>query len=486
VSGDVVNSSFVMADLVPASAEIALLVMACVVLLVDVNLAREQRRWTYWLSQASIVVTGYFLWDAYTAETVIAFSGSFKLDFLAVVLKATVLLMMVFVFAYSRKYLEDRDLDQGEYYLLALFAVLGMLILISASSMLTIYLGLELLSLSLYAMVAMHKSSGAASEAAMKFFVLGALASGMLLYGMSMIYGATGTLTISEIAAAIKVADPTDKVLILGTVFIVVGIAFKLGAVPFHMWIPDVYQGAPSSVTLFIGTVPKLAGFAMLIRLLAEGLDGVHQHWQDMLIIMAILSMAIGNIAAVAQTNIKRMLAYSTIAHVGFLFLGIIPGTAASYGAAMFYSIVYTVMALGAFGMVVILSRKDLEAEEIVSFSGLNARSPLYAFIMLIIMLSMAGVPPFLGFWAKWSVLREIVGADMTWLAVIGVFFSVIGLFYYLRVIRMVYFEPVVDEAEIEDSKDVRVLIGFNGFFILAAGLIPSGLLALCIQAFAA
>ncbi|NKC13603.1 MAG: NADH-quinone oxidoreductase subunit NuoN [Gammaproteobacteria bacterium] len=473
-----------MPDFAPASAEIALLVLACTVLVVDVLLPPEKREWTYWLSQISLVVTGYYLIEAY-ATPGITFSGSFKLDTLAMVLKLTVLAMAFFVFAYSRKYLVDRNLAKGEYYLLGLFAVLGMLILVSAASLLTIYLGLELLSLSLYAMVALQRDSSVASEAAMKYFVLGALASGMLLYGMSMLFGATGTLNIDGIAEVIKSVKSTDKVLILGTVFVVVGIAFKLGAVPFHMWIPDVYQGAPSSVTLFIATAPKLAGFAMLIRLLAEGLGGVHQHWQDMLIIMAVLSMAIGNVVAIAQTNIKRMLAYSTIAHVGFLFLGVIPGTAESYAAALFYSIVYAVMALGAFGLVVILSRKGVEAEEIESFAGLNARHPLYAFMTLVIMLSMAGVPPFLGFWAKWNVLREVVADGMVWLAIVAVVFSIIGLFYYLRVARMVYFEPATDEAAIEDSRGVRVLMGLNGLFIIGLGVVPSGLLVICRQAFA-
>ena len=317
--------------------EIVLLVLACVVLLVDVYQPPERRHVTYWLSQAALVITGYYVLASYETDALVTFSGSFKLDALAVVLKLAIIAVSVFVLAYSRDFLEARGLMKGEYFLLALFSVLGMFVLVSASSLLTVYLGLELLSLCLYAMVAMDRESGESSEAAMKFFVLGALASGMLLYGMSMVYGATGTLDLQEIARAAG-GISESKILILGTVFVVVGIAFKLGAVPFHMWIPDVYQGAPSSVTLFIATAPKLAGFAMLIRLLAEGLGGVHQHWQDMLVLMAVLSMVIGNVVAIAQTNIKRMLAYSTIAHAGFLFLGMIPGTASGYSSALFYS----------------------------------------------------------------------------------------------------------------------------------------------------
>ena len=464
--------------------EIALLVMACVVLIVDVYLPPERREVTYWLTQASLLITAYLLIGAYDADPITTFSGTFKLDAMAVILKLCVLAISFFVFAYSRDFLKDRGLLKGEYFLLGLFAILGMMVLISASNMLTIYLGLELLSLSLYAMVALDRDSGTASEAAMKFFVLGALASGMLLYGMSMVYGATGSLDLGVIAqhgALLK----NNKVLILGTVFVVVGIAFKLGAVPFHMWIPDVYQGASSSVTLFIATAPKLAGFAMLIRLLADGLGGVHEHWQDMLILMAVLSMVLGNVVAIAQTNIRRMLAYSTIAHAGFLFLGVIPGTASGYSAALFYSIVYAITALGAFGILVVLSRKGADLEELSDLRGLSRRNPLYALILLVMMMSMAGVPPFAGFWAKWNVLREVVAIDMTWLAVVAVAFSVIGLFYYLRVIRMAYFEESDKLTPIETRNSVRMLLSINMLGVVGLGLMPGGLLALCAQAFA-
>lgn len=480
------TASFVIPNFAPAAGEIALLLLACAVLVVDVYLPAEKRQWTYWLSQASLVITGYYVLDAYmTVGDSMTFSGTFQLDALAVIIKLMVLTVTVFVFAYSRNYLIERGLVKGEFYLLGLFAVLGMLILASAANLLTVYLGLELLSLSMYAMVALHRDNANASEAAMKYFILGALASGMLLYGMSLLYGATGTLDIAEIAKSVDASGGDGKLLALSTVFLVIGIAFKLGAVPFHMWIPDVYEGAPSCVTLFIGSAPKLAGFAMLIRVLADGLGGMHAHWQDMMIIMAVLSMAIGNVVAIAQSNIKRMLAYSTIAHAGFLFLGLIPGTPEAYGAALFYAVTYTVMSLGAFGMVVVLSRGTQEADQIDSFAGLGKRNPLLALVTLILMFSMAGVPPFLGFWAKWSVLREVVNADFTWIAVIAVAFSVIGLFYYLRIARMVYFESPTDETPIERGPDIRVLMGINGFVILLVGCMPSAVIVLCQQAFA-
>ncbi len=474
---------FVIPNFDPAVPELALLIMASIVLIVDVYQPPERRIVTYWLSQVSLAITAYLVLDAYQLGVVETFQGTFRLDALAVVLKLAIIGVSMVVLAYSRDFLEERGLLKGEYFLLALFAVLGMMVIVSAYSLLTVYLGLELLSLSLYGMVALDRDSGRASEAAMKFFVLGALASGMLLYGMSMVYGATHSLDIATIAANVD-GLKSSKVLMLGTVFVVVGVAFKLGAVPFHMWIPDVYQGAPSSVTLFIATAPKLAGFAMLIRLLADGLGGVHVHWQDMFVLMAVLSMVIGNVVAIAQENIKRMLAYSTIAHAGFLFLGMIPGTASGYSAALFYTVTYTITALGAFGMIVVLSRKGFEVNDIKDFAGLNRRNPWYAFILLVLMLSMAGVPPFVGFWAKWNVLREVIAIDMTWLALFAVCFSVIGLFYYLRVARMAYFEANDEIVNVESRRSVRVLLSANMLAVLLLGLLPGGLMALCAQAF--
>ena len=477
------STPFVIPNFDPAVPELALLIMASIVLIVDVYQPPERRIVTYWLSQVSLAITAYLVLDAYQLGVVETFQGTFRLDALAVVLKLAIIGVSMVVLAYSRDFLEERGLLKGEYFLLALFAVLGMMVIVSAYSLLTVYLGLELLSLSLYGMVALDRDSGRASEAAMKFFVLGALASGMLLYGMSMVYGATHSLDIATIAANVD-GLKSSKVLMLGTVFVVVGVAFKLGAVPFHMWIPDVYQGAPSSVTLFIATAPKLAGFAMLIRLLADGLGGVHVHWQDMFVLMAVLSMVIGNVVAIAQENIKRMLAYSTIAHAGFLFLGMIPGTASGYSAALFYTVTYTITALGAFGMIVVLSRKGFEVNDIKDFAGLNRRNPWYAFILLVLMLSMAGVPPFVGFWAKWNVLREVIAIDMTWLALFAVCFSVIGLFYYLRVARMAYFEANDEIVNVESRRSVRILLSANMLAVLLLGLLPGGLMALCAQAF--
>ena len=358
-----------------------------------------------------------------------------------------------------------------------------MMIMVSAHNFITIYLGLELLSLSLYAMVALRRDSIPASEAAMKYFVLGAIASGMLLYGMSILYGATGTLDIGQLAGYLANQNSDlDMVTSFGLVFIIVGLAFKLGAVPFHMWIPDVYHGAPTPVTLYLGTAPKIAAFAMAMRLLADGMQPLHGEWQDMLVILAILSMAIGNIVAIAQINLKRMLAYSTIAHIGFLFLGIQTGTDAGYSASMFYIIVYSLMSLGGFGMIILLSRAGFEADKIEDFKGLNQCSRWYAFIMLSLMFSMAGVPPTLGFYAKLSIIQALVSVDMTWLAVTAVVFSIIGAFYYLRVIKTMYFDKAEDMTPITTSNfDMRVVLSANGLAILGLGFYPTALMNLCV-----
>jgi len=334
-----------------------------------------------------------------------------------------------------------------------------------------------------YSLVALNRDSITASEAAMKYFVLGALASGMLLYGMSLIYGATSTLNLDEIRSFIAVYQGEDTILTLGLVFVLVGIAFKLGAVPFHMWVPDVYEGAPTSVTLFIASAPKIAAFGMLMRLLVDGLSGLQEDWSGMLTILAILSMGIGNVVAIAQTNLKRMLAYSTIAHVGFLFLGIIAGTASGYAASMFYIISYALMSMGAFGMIVWLGQAGYEADRLEDFKGLNERNPWFAFLMMILMLSMAGAPPFVGFWAKWSVLREVIASGSTWIAVVAVAFAVIGLFYYLRVVRLMYFEKADDQTPVASTSEMRMMVSTNALAILALGVYPGGLLALCAAA---
>ena len=473
-------SGFALPDLLPASAEIVLFGMACVVLVVDVWLPERYRRLTYQLSQASLAGAVLLVLATFPETRVTTFDGTFVADPMAAVLKAFILVVSAFGFFYSRVYLEPRGSMRGEYFVLGLFAVLGMMVLVSAGSFLTLYLGLELLSLSLYAMVALDRDSRLASEAAMKYFVLGALASGMLLYGISMIYGSTGSLDLAEVAESLAGAQSMRLTMVLGLVFVVVGVAFKLGAVPFHMWVPDVYEGAPTPVTLFISTAPKIAAFGMLMRALVDGLDALVLDWSRMLAILAVLSMAAGNVIAIAQTNIKRMLAYSTIAHVGFLFVGVASGTPAGYAASMFYVLTYALMALGGFAMVIWLGRAGMEADRLDDFKGLNHRNPWFAFMMLILMLSMAGVPPFVGFWAKWSVLREVVAADMTWLAVVAVLFSVIGLFYYLRVVRLMYFDPPSEDEPVTALADMKIVLSVNALAILALGIYPGALLKLC------
>ena len=477
-------NNFQMPDLMPALPEIFLLSMACIILLADLFISDKNRVFTYLLSLATLAVTAALTVALHTPEPVYTFDGSFVSDSMGDVLKVFVYLVTAVAFIYSRDYLLNRKIFQGEYFVLGLFAVLGMMVLISAHNMLTIYLGLELLSLALYAMVAFQRDSSDATEAAMKYFVLGALASGMLLYGMSLIYGITGTLDISAVhTAVVGLEDSKQLVLSLGLVLVIVGMAFKLGAVPFHMWVPDVYHGAPTAVTLFISTAPKLAAFAMVMRLLVEGLGDLHAQWQDILIIMAVLSMAVGNVIAIAQANIKRMLAYSTISHVGFLLLGILAGTQAGYSASMFYVIVYALMGMGGFGMIILLSRTGFEADKLSDFKGLNDRSPWFAFIMMILMFSMAGVPPTLGFYAKFSVLQAVVGSGLTWLAVVAVLFSIIGAFYYLRIIKLMYFDKAEDTQPITTSTDMKVVLSANGIGILLLGLAPGSLLALCTAA---
>ena len=471
---------FTIPAMLPASAEIFLLGMACVVLLVDVWLPEQHRRRTYQLSQATLAGAALLVLVNVPETPVTTFDGTFVADRMAAVLKLFILVVSGFGFFYSRIHLEPRGTMRGEYFVLGLFAVLGMMVLVSAGSFLTLYLGLELLSLSLYALVALDRESRLACEAAMKYFVLGALASGMLLYGISMIYGSTGSLAFPEVAASIAAPEPMRLTMVLGLVFVVVGVAFKLGAVPFHMWVPDVYEGAPTPVTLFIATAPKIAAFGMLMRALVDGLGALSDDWSQMLAILAVLSLAAGNVIAIAQTNIKRMLAYSAIAHVGFVFVGMVSGSPAGYAASMFYVLTYALMALGGFAMVIWLGRAGMEAEQLDDFRGLNDRNPWFAFMMLILMLSMAGVPPFVGFWAKWSVLREVIAADATWLAVVAVLFSVVGLFYYLRVVRLMYFDSPRDPAPVTAMTDMKIVVSANALAILALGVFPGALLNLC------
>lgn len=468
-------------EFLPAIPEIFVLSMACAILLIDLYVSDRGRVITYLLSLATLAGAAMLTLNMSDTGTQYVLSGTFVSDAFGDVLKLFIYLVSAVALIYSRDYLIERNLFKGEYYVLALFAVLGMMIMVSAHSMLTIYLGLELLSLCMYAMVAIDRDSPIATEAAMKYFVLGALASGLLLYGMSMIYGVTGSLDITNISNAVAAGQiVNDTVLLFGIVFVIIGLAFKLGAVPFHMWIPDVYHGAPTPVTLFISTAPKIAAFAMLMRLLIEGLGGMHADWQQLLVILAVLSMAIGNIVAIAQTNLKRMLAYSTISHVGFILLGVLSGTVYGYSAAMFYTIVYAIMGLGAFGMIILLSRAGFEADRIDDLKGLNDRSPWYAFIMLLLMFSMAGVPPTVGFYAKLAVLQSVVHVEMVWLAIVAVLFSIVGAFYYLRIIKVMYFDKAIDESPIVVSIDMRVTISANGLAVLALGIYPAGLMAVC------
>ncbi len=478
------QSTFAMPDFGPAIPELWLLSAACVVLLADLFVPAERRVVTLWLTLATIAVTAWLVIAGYPSGSSTTFEGMFVHDPMGAVLKVAMLVAGGLVLLYSRGYLAVRGLLTGEYCVLALFALLGMMVMASAGSFLTAYLGLELLSLSLYAMVAMDRDSPIAAEVAMKYFVLGAIASGLMLYGMSLLYGVTGTLDLATLSAALSFGELTTPV-ILAVAFVVVGVAFKLGAVPFHMWVPDVYHGSPTAVTLFVGTAPKVAAFALIMRLLVDGLGPLHAEWQPLLVALAVLSMGIGNIVAIAQSNIKRMLAYSAISHMGFLLLGVLSGTEQGYSAAMFYAIAYALMSAGGFGMVVLLSRAGFEADRLDDFRGLNQRAPWFAGMMLVLMASMAGVPPMLGFYAKFSVLSAVVGAGFTWLAVLAVAFAIVGAFYYLRVIKLMYFDEPEDQHRLQAGLDFKVALSANGLAVLGLGLFPGTLLGLCAAVFA-
>jgi NADH-quinone oxidoreductase subunit N len=467
-------------EFMPLLPEIFVLSMACIVLIVEAFVGERLRNISYVLSQLTLLVAAILTWNMLDIERVVVLGGTFIHDPMAALLKTSIFLITIGAFVYAHGFHTTKGALRGEYYVLGLFAVLGTMVMVSAHSLLTIYLGLELLSLSLYAMVAFDRDSPAASEAAMKYFVLGALASGMLLYGMSMMYGATGSLDLGVIAEVLSGSDQNSMILIFGLCFIVVGLAFKFGAVPFHMWVPDVYDGAPTAVTLFIGSAPKIAAFAMAMRLLVDSLGSLSVDWQGMLIILSVLSLALGNVVAIAQTNIKRMLAYSTISHVGFLLLGLLAGTTEGYSASMFYAITYALMAIGGFGMIILISRAGYEANQLDDFKGLNDRSPWFAFMMLILMFSMAGVPPTVGFFAKLSVLQAIIHVDMVWLALVAVFFSIIGAFYYIRLVKLMYFDKPETQEPLVASTDMQMAISFNGLLVLGLGLFPGSLLALC------
>ncbi|WP_428097195.1 NADH-quinone oxidoreductase subunit NuoN [Candidatus Rariloculus sp.] len=469
-----------MIDFYPAASEIFLATAICVVLLVDVFLRDEQRMITYWLSMLALLGTAACTAIFFVDEPVTTFYGSFVADPAAGVLKLVAYAVVALAFVYSRDYLVQRNLFKGEFFVLCLFGLLGIMVMISAHSLLTVYLGLELLSLSLYTLVAFNRESATAAESAMKYFVLGAIASGTLLYGISLLYGVTGTVEISVLAERVSGPDGVSIPALVGLAFIVVGVAFKFGAVPFHMWVPDVYQGAPTPVTLYIGSAPKIAAFALAWRVLVEGLGDAHSSWQGMLIVLSILSLIIGNVVAIAQTNLKRMLAYSTISHVGFILMGFIAGTDDALSAAMFYTVSYVIMAAAAFGMIILLSRDGFEAERLEDFKGLNARSPWFAFVMLMIMFSMAGVPPFIGFYAKLLVLGGLIDAGLLWLAVLGVLLAVVGAFYYVRVVWFMYFADPLDETPISAPASMRFVLSANGLGLLALGVFPGYLLELC------
>jgi len=473
------------ADLLPVWPEILMLSMVCVILIADLFLKDSQRVGTYALSLLTLAGCAVVTAVSSRPDVTFAFRGMFVDDPMSDALKLMVYGVVAAMLVYSRSYVAARGMYRGEFFTLVLFATLGMMVMISANHFLTLYLGLELLSLSMYALVALQRDSAASTEAAMKYFVLGALASGMLLYGISMVYGATGSLQIPEVAARITAGKANFTILVLGVVFIVAGLGFKLGAVPFHMWVPDVYHGAPTAVALLISTAPKLAAFAFVIRILVEALGHptVLAEWRQMLILLAIASMALGNITAIAQTNLKRMLAYSTISHMGFLLLGILSGTVNGYSAAMFYVAVYAVMGLGTFGMILALSREGFEADTLDDFKGLNRRSPWLAFLMLLLMFSMAGVPPTVGFYAKLSVLEAVVDAGYTWLAIVAVAFSLIGAFYYLRLVRLMYFDEPTDTRPIVSDGVARLLLSANGLAALVVGIVPGWLMAVCQRA---
>jgi len=465
-------------------AEIVLAVGLCAVLVFDLFISDRARDLTYLLTMTVLAVTAWVAGGIGAEGQQVTFDGSFVVDPMARVLKLFALVVVATVFLYSRGYLKDRGVYKGEYFVLGLFALLGIMVMISAYSMLTMYLGLEILSLSLYALVAFDRDSPVAAEAAIKYFVLGAIASGTLLYGISIVYGVTGSLQFPEINAALLAGGANETALVVALAFIVVGIAFKFGAVPFHMWLPDVYNGAPTCVTLFVGTAPKLAAIALAIRVLVEGLGPAAPGWQPMLIILAVLSLSVGNLVAIAQTNIRRMLAYSTIGHVGFIFLGLIAGSQAGLQAALFYTIIYVIMAAGAFGMVILLSRKGFDADELDDFKGLSKRSPWFAFIMMLLMISMIGVPPLARFYAKWWVLQSILDQGYTWLAIVAVVFSVIGAFYYLRLIKLMFFDEPEEVTMLEAPADLKLVLSINGLIVLALGLFPDRLIAICVQAF--
>jgi NADH-quinone oxidoreductase subunit N len=478
--------------------EIVLLTLACVIALVDLFVKSPNRTPTYVLTLITLAIVAFMQAEyAISGLNQYGFSKLVVSDQMGNWLKCFAALAVMVTLVYGRGYAGHREMMRGgELFTLSLFGLLGMFLMIGGNNFLVIYMGLELLTLSSYALVALRRDNTMATEAAMKYFVLGAMASGFLLYGMSMMYGATGSLDVNQVAQAIASGNIRHQVLVFGLVFIVAGLAFKLGVVPFHMWLPDVYQGSPTAVTLLIGAAPKLAAFAIMIRLLVEGLLPLALDWQQMLGVLAVGSLLVGNLAAIVQTNIKRMLAFSTISQMGFVLLGMMSGvingntisSADAYGSSMFYVVTYVLTTLATFGIILLLSRKGFESEEITDFAGLNQRSPLFAAVMAICMFSLAGIPPMVGFYAKLSVLQALIssgqGTDIA-LAVFAVMMSLVGAFYYLRVVKLMYFDEPTQTAAIDAPTDVRIVLGINGALVLLLGILPGGLMALCASALA-
>ena len=470
-------------DYIAAAPEMAVLGLICIVLVADLFVDDEHRVLTYWMAIGALGITLWSLLATAPEARIVIFDGSYVSDPLSQVLKVAATGFVAISFLYARDYLRANDLHKGEYYVLGLFGLLGMMIMISANSLMTMYLGMETLALSQYALVAIDRNNVTSAESAMKYFVLGAIASGSLLYGISWIYGVTGSLEFDQIAAAIA-SDPQLNSLPLwfGLAFVMVGIAFKFGAVPFHMWLPDVYHGARSPVTLYIASAPKLAALALTLRILVDGLGALHDIWADMVMVVAVLSLLVGNIVAIAQTNIKRMLAYSTIAHVGFILLAVFCATDAGYAAALFYTLTYVVAVAGSFGIIILLSRRGYEAENLSDFKGLNARSPWFALMMMFLMLSLTGIPPFIGFFGKLNVIGVVLDGNYIGLAVLMVVASVVGAYYYLRVIWYMYFEEAEDQAVLQSSADTRLVLSLNGIAVLALGIAPGWLWVLCVE----
>jgi len=480
------NFQFYPSELIFALPELFLLSAISIILIFDLFASERLKPITYYLTQLSLIITGWLVFDL-IGESATIFSGTFVLDTMGSTFKVFIMGFAIIALVYTRHYLKVHELLRNEYFILALMSILGMMVMVSGHSLLTLYMGLEIMSLSLYALIASARDRSVAIEAALKYFVLGAIASGLLLYGMSMIYGITGSLDIAQIsnfARASTLASQQTLILNFGLVFLVIGVAFKLGAVPFHMWVPDVYQGSPTSVTMFLSTVPKIAAIALLIRLLIDGLGDLQHYWSDLLMIIAVLSIALGSLVALMQSNIKRMLAYSTISHIGFVLLGFVTGVVEGYGAAVFYILVYILMSLAAFGSIIVLNKNGFEADQISDYQGLSKHSPWFALIILVVMLSMAGVPPFIGFYSKLFILQQVIAEGYVILAVIAVVFAVISAYYYLQIIKTMYFDDADKEITVSAPLDMRVVLSINGILILLVGLMPSFWMSLSVSLF--